>query len=107
MGTNIAGRFADQDSYVASQIFTSAGNNQAQLNVAIAENDYLKATPVIFQQQGLTVNLANPVPSVTFAGQQVFGAAVAGIDQPSDVGTGITEGGGQGGGGGHHGGNIN
>lgn len=79
--SNIKGRFADQDSYVLSQTVLTAANNAASFHVAIVENDHLRATPASLQPNALTINIANPVPNVTIAGNDTIGAAIGGIGQ--------------------------
>ncbi len=74
---NINGQFADQDSYVLPILLQTAATNQADLNVVIQESDYLQATSVAFQTEGLTATAANPVPNVTIVAQQTLGEAIA------------------------------
>jgi len=83
--SNIKGRFADQDSYTLSQVMLTADNNAASFHVAIAENDHLRATPASLQPNALTMNIANPVPNVTLAGNDTIGAALGDIGQDISV----------------------
>lgn len=66
-------KFADQDSYILSALIATAGSNQADLNVVIQEQDFLRATAVTQQQQGLTGTIANPVPNVSSVAQVTVG----------------------------------
>lgn len=79
---SIKGRFADQDSYVASQQGLLTVNNNVEFNVSIVENDFTRATSASFANQAPVRNLINPLPDVTLAGQNSIGAALGGIDQP-------------------------
>jgi len=77
----IQNRFSDNDPYVQTIQTISADNNQSALNVSIAENDHLRATPASLQPNALTINIANPVPDVTTAGSNTIGSALGDIGQ--------------------------
>ena len=68
-------KFADQDSYVLTALIKTAKTNQADLNVVIQDQDYLRATAVTQQQTGLTTAPATPVPNVSIVAQQTVGSS--------------------------------
>lgn len=77
----LANRFSDNDAYVQSAQTVTANNNQAGLNVAIAENDYLRASSVVSSGQAVTRTPGTPFPSVVTASQNTIGAALGDVGQ--------------------------
>jgi hypothetical protein len=74
---NSNGIFADDDSYVISQILVTAqSNTKSDLNVIVAESNQLHSTNVFLRTQATTNSPANPVSAVTLVGQQTIGAGV-------------------------------
>jgi len=69
----VQNKFASDDPYILSALIATARSNQADLNVVITEQDYLRATAVTQQQQGLTGAIANPVPNVSNVAQSTVG----------------------------------
>lgn len=78
----VQNKFSDDDPYVLPALILTARNNAFDLNVSIQDANYLHSTAVTYQQQGLTSNPVNPVPTVTLVATQTIGAAVGGVDQP-------------------------
>jgi hypothetical protein len=78
---NIAGKFSDQNDLVVTGQVLSANNNQATLNTALAETDYLRGTNVALQPSGLVGTVGSPIPDVAVAVQGTIGAALGGIGQ--------------------------
>lgn len=68
-------KFADQDSYVLSSLIATAKSNQADLNVVIQEQDFLRATAVTQGPTGLTTAPGTPLPNVTIVAQTTVGNA--------------------------------
>lgn len=77
----LANRFSDNDPYIQSAQTVTANNNQASLNTAIAENDYLRASAVTSSGQSIIRTPGTPFPSVATASQNTIGAALGGIGQ--------------------------
>lgn len=73
---SVRDRFSGDNPFVLSALIATARSNQADLQVAIRENDHLRSTSAYFQSQGLTNNPANPVSNVTLVAQQTVGNAV-------------------------------
>ncbi len=74
----IQDKFASENPYVLTAKMQTADNNQTALNTLLDETLAVKATAVIFQPQGLTADVNNPVPTVTAVAQNTVGAALGG-----------------------------
>lgn len=81
MGSNINGRFSDQNDIALTGIVQSSNNNQSTLNAVISETDQVRGSSVILQPTGLLTNLTNDVPNVTQAAQGTIGAALGSVGQ--------------------------
>lgn len=87
MAGNIAGKFADQDSYVVTGQVQTSNNNQITLNATLAETDTMRGSSVIFQPTGLVAVTSNPVPNVTSTLTGTIGAALSGQGQAGSAST--------------------
>ncbi len=81
----VQNRFSSDDPYIMAAVISTARSksNQADLNVVIQEQDFLRSTSATQQQTGLTSTVTNPVPNVTnVAIQTVYNSENPPPEQP-------------------------